>query len=103
MNSKEKIDYVINRFDFKKVQKVMKCLKWKYHDGMPDIDNLKEVALWTLKKVSKAKEVKNSWLIGTIETGGFRASKIRYKEGNLKPEIIYKLEFIVTSYDSLIC
>jgi hypothetical protein len=98
MNTKEKIDEIIKHFNFKKVHKVMKSLKWEYYDeGIPDINSLKKTARRVLMSVSKSK------LLISAQSGGFKASKIRYKEGNLKPEIIYKLEFIIASYDSLIC
>jgi hypothetical protein len=99
MNTKEKIDYLIKHFDFKKVHKVMKFLNWEYYGskGVPSISTLEETARKLLRDVAKNKH--GHW----IESGGFRAFKHNYKEGNLKSETIYGLQFIVASYDSLIC
>lgn len=85
---KKVIDKIIEDFNFGKVHRVMLALNWRWAttNGVPSIDNLMTRAQEILCDVSK---------MGTdcsIETGGFKATKIEnedYGEG-------LKLEFILT-------
>ena len=69
------LDYIMDAFDFEKVRKVMKALKWKWagvkgdEDGVPTEQEIGDFAaklLWDL-----ANDPKNR----VIGTGGFRAEK----------------------------
>lgn len=74
-----KIQYIIENFDFHKVQATMKALKWRYYNietsnyYSPSIDALKETARKVLSTAAFEEK--------TAASGGFFAQ--RYKGGNL--------------------
>jgi hypothetical protein len=71
-NHKEKIDDVLDNFDFEKVAIAMKALRWKYYDDAeyPSAERMRVLAKDLLKGVcsDKRKKAKHA-------SGGFVASK----------------------------
>lgn len=76
----EKVNYIVENFDFHKVYNVMKSLKWRYFDFAqggyynPTIDQLKKTARYILTSVATDDQT-------TMATGGFMAT--RYEGGML--------------------
>ena len=66
---------ILEHFDFEKVQKAMHALDWKWVTSVstPTLEELKETAIYLMKKAYKENI--------TISTGGFTSS---YKKGNLE-------------------
>lgn len=63
----EKIDYILDRFDFEKVKKVMDALEWEWQDkGVPELWDLRERARELLKSAIKHN--------ASFRMGGFEAS-----------------------------
>ena len=76
----DKIDRLIQRFDFNKVHKAMTALKWTWRDeGVPTIDSLKQTARELLESAASSEH-------GNIMTGGFKAEY--HKDGNFTLEFI---------------
>lgn len=75
----DKIQYIIENFDFHKVQTVMKALNWKYYNietgnyYSPSIEALKNAARKVLCTAAFEEKI--------VASGGFFAQ--RYKGGNL--------------------
>lgn len=81
------IDEILQEFDFEKVHKVMKFLKWQwaFTNGIPNIEDMKKLAKDLLTRVCEEKT-------SCTGTGGFTAR--RYEKG------ILSLEFNVTTWDT---
>lgn len=89
-----KIKYILDHFNFIKVQKAMEALDWKWQhindpidqtSRVPTIERMKETARHLLYQVSSKKE--RHWA-----TGGFHAT--RYEDGDIE------LQFVVTEYST---
>lgn len=83
----EKIEQIMENFDFEKVHKVMVALEWEWHfghgcSGIPSVHTLKEEA---------SRLLSDAWMIKTtVSTGGFSAV---YNDGCLS------LSFIVEEWE----
>lgn len=66
---------ILDHFNFEKVEKAMRALDWKWASSVstPTIEELKETAIYLMKKAYKENT--------KISTGGFTSS---YKKGNLE-------------------
>ena len=99
----ELIDDVIENFDFYKVEKTMRYLKWTWFFGeVPSIYELEAQARNLLKGAadSRLNLFKHKhWELGISNaTGGFRATAFC---NEAKTEIIYlQLQFVLTDYDT---
>ena len=89
-----KIKYILDHFNFYKVQEAMIALDWKWQHmsdpvdtshRVPTIERMKETATHLLHQVSTKKE--RHWA-----TGGFHAT--RYKDGDIE------LQFVLTEYST---
>lgn len=89
-----KIKYIIDHFNFAKVQEAMVALDWKWQHAndpddqtmrVPSIERMKQTAHHLLYEAATCKE-------RYFATGGFHAQ--RYEEGDLA------LQFIVAEYDT---
>lgn len=89
-----KIKYILDHFDFNKVQEAMMALDWKWQhmndpidqtSRIPTVKRMKDTATYLLKQVSTGKE--RHWA-----TGGFHAT--RYKDGDIE------LQFVLTEYST---
>lgn len=94
--AQDKIDYIMDNFDFNKVEKTMRALDWKWcgaesDDSIPIQSDLRKQARRLLKQAS-AKVVSEDDFRYCVSTGGFRA--IKYYDGNIS------LEFIVTEWET---
>ena len=89
--TQEKIDCIMDWFNFAKVEKAMTALNWTWTDGVPNEPELRQLARRLLKDIS-AKNVTQSEFRRYIATGGFRATK--YYDGELE------LEFILSGWES---
>jgi len=91
--TQDRIDEIMDNFDFKKVEQTMKALDWKWGmaDSIPEEYELRREARRLLKDVA-SENVRESDLRYAVATGGFKATK--YFDGGLE------LEFIVTSWDT---
>lgn len=83
---RDKIDEIMDVFDFEKVKKVMDCLDWKYYDDTdkyyyPDVVDLRKTARRLLL---------DSYFCRYISTGGFIAE---YYEDNI--DYPFSLLFVV--------
>jgi hypothetical protein len=87
---------IMQNFDFKKVLKCMKALKWKYYDGEPDIERLQSIAEGLISDVTRVVESgsQQHWL--TCSTGGFKASAQL-----VNGDWLLTLEFIVARWEGL--
>lgn len=76
----QKVNYIVENFDFHKVLSVMRSLKWQYFDFLkggyysPEISHLKETAKYLLTSVATGKAT-------VMATGGFMAE--RHQDGFL--------------------
>lgn len=85
---KEKINSVMEQFDFEKVQSVMEDLDWKWAGtkyGVPTVDEMKHEAKRLLVDAVEEKS--------TCATGGFRA--VYESDGPNDPDPYIGLEFIL--------
>lgn len=90
--TQEKIDCIMDWFNFSKVEKAMNALNWIWSDGnVPTEPQLRQTARRLLKDVS-TKNVNEKDFKYSISTGGFCATK--YYDGELE------LQFIVSSWQS---
>ena len=81
----EWVEDIMQEFDFWKVHKAMKLLKWKWVGvGVPDIYEIKKNARYVM---SRAHEVKS----GRIATGGFEAEVTKHG---------ISLKFVLTEWDT---
>lgn len=85
----------LNEFDFKRVNKVMKFLKWKWAKKIPchvpSISELKEEASRQLFECLEYSEThKEGWI---VSSGGFEACSY-YENGNID----FSLKFVLTEY-----
>lgn len=98
----EMIQNVMQHFDFKRVQEVMKALKWGGNSKTPCIETIKknakirmldaiELVLSPTNKINK-----NTPFIS--QSGGFKATAYKTKKNNLS-EI--QLEFIVANWQDV--
>jgi hypothetical protein len=93
--TQDRIDEIMDNFNFNKVEETMKALNWQWSstNGVPEQHELRKQARRLLKDVS-TKNVSESDFRYYISTGGFKATK--YFDGDLA------LEFIVSSWDNSI-
>ncbi len=89
MTKEDKIDYILDNFDFDKVHRVMKALKWTYKNteqgySVPNIHRLLKKAKGLLESISTAGSFHSS--------GGFEAS--------IDSNGIMALKFIVSEWDT---
>ena len=95
------IDNIILEFDFLKVQSAMEALNWKWLDGVPTIENLRNEAHRLLRGAANARlyEFKDDhWLEGIQNsTGGFEA--MAWCDENKTKIIRLELKFVLTSWD----
>jgi len=91
--TQDRIDEIMDNFNFNKVEQTMKALNWQWSsiDGVPEEHELRKLARRLLKDIS-TKNVSQSDFRYTLATGGFKA--IKYYDGGLE------LEFVVTSWSS---
>lgn len=81
---------LVESFDFAKVQRVMEFLGWRYFDGVPTADRLKEVAYMVLMNAAadSLQNMPGSYCLS--ETGGFRGVCVE-ESGSVS----FTLEFIL--------
>jgi hypothetical protein len=85
LTKEEHIKFILDNFDFGRVHKIMKYLKWEWAGrGVPNILELRNIAERLLNEVY---DDNGKW----IATGGFKASK--YHD-------FLELEFIVTDWST---
>lgn len=94
--SQDKIDTIMDNFNFTRVEQAMRATKWIWGgaeepDGIPTEPELRKCARRLLVDVSK-KNVSEEDFRWSISTGGFKASK--YHDGELE------LEFIMESWET---
>ena len=89
----DKIDDIMDNFDFNKVETVMKATNWTWASthGVPVEHELRKQARELLKSVSQH-YVSQLGFRYAISTGGFKATK--YYDGELE------LEFIMAKWDT---
>jgi hypothetical protein len=65
------VNYIIEKFDFKRVQKTMEALAWSYSDGTfpPTVEQLARVAEEIIRDVAFSR------FDSSKDSGGFRATK----------------------------
>lgn len=92
----EIIEEIISNFDFKKIEKVMNFLNWRYYtDRVPTALELVELSTRLLRNAFDGlclTDTKNYY----VETGGLRASMWKIENG-----IEGKLEFVLENYESI--
>lgn len=76
MRKQEQIQLILSEVDFKRIQKVMTTLDWKWDiEGkgkvVPSVTELRDVAELCLQKVANSKDEST-----TFSAGGFEAEKI---------------------------
>jgi len=90
INKEQHINYILDNFDFVRVNRVMTSLEWKWFDakfGIPTIDELKSQAVRMLNDICDS-DANNG---DSISTGGF---KVIMRNDYLE------LEFILENYTS---
>ena len=97
----ERIDQVMDSFDFEKVLKVMKVLDWKYADPdgtlvNPDIARLRRVARSCLRNAYRC-SVKYGDDASICGSGGFEA---RYDPADKEEHEMFTLRFIAEELSS---
>jgi hypothetical protein len=82
---------IMNHFDFKQVNTVMKALDWYWvsSNGVPDISNLRTVALRLLEDVEKQLDTHKDHQTGT---GGFEASGYMDEKGRKSLSLKFVVE-----------
>ena len=88
----DQIDDIIYNFDFERVHKIMKILKWRWvvrgELVIPSVQQLVKQARDLLFRAAKETT--------TVELGGFRAT-VKYKSSK-EDVLCLRLEFILTRY-----
>jgi hypothetical protein len=88
------INEIIETFDFKRVQKVMLALDWKWSTKtdyvIPSIASMKEAVMRLSNEVQRQMATGLEW--SECSSGGFNLQAVTYPEG-----ICYELQFIVAS------
>lgn len=94
----DKVEDVLDEFDFHKVQKVMEFLEWKWakSDGVPTVGELRKRARNLLRDSASKALFRNEFC--STETGGLRAECWPAEEGD---DIALRLSFILESFDTL--
>lgn len=89
-----KINDIIKRFNYKKVETTMKALNWKWmsagaeHSEIPTIERMKATSRYLLRRCATSKE--RIWA-----TGGFQAES--YHDGGLR--LLFYVDDVVTPED----
>jgi hypothetical protein len=79
----EKVDKILDEFDFYKVNKIMNCLNWTWrNEGVPTIAELRREARSLLKNACQNGS-------GILRTGGFSVEKT---------DDVLSLSFVVTEW-----
>ena len=89
-DEKQKIESIMNHFDFEKVHNIMKFLDWKWafsKNGTPSVEELKKEAHRLLVDACEEKT--------TISTGGFKAIYEADGSWDVDDDFYLGLEFIV--------
>jgi hypothetical protein len=90
----KKIEYLLDQFDFSRVEKTMEALDWRWYDtpwGSPSVPDLRQTARKLLLLANKKSEESSQEV--TIGTGGF------YAEADVANDYL-KLSFIVEVEDT---
>lgn len=99
---RETIDEVINEFDFKGTNDMMKAMNWTWFDtqGVPEVADMKRLARNLLE--SAVQNYVNSGFSEKeciIETGGFRAVCMKDEDERVfSDDVILKLEFVYNDF-----
>jgi len=96
--TQEKIDYLLNHFDFEQVHKVMNFLDWKWatsenDNAIPSMAELRQCARRLLTDAFREGRKLNGVdsYDYSISTGGFKASVIKYEDGMVEGELSFEL------------
>ena len=99
INHQQAIDITLENYNFAKVQDCMKALNWTWRGSpnFPSIQELKTQAKLLLEYAyNRACEKQGKKKIQFMTaTGGFEATCIKYKDG----EILFELKFVVSSFN----
>jgi hypothetical protein len=80
----QQIDYIMDTFEFNKVESIMKLLDWKWHENeLPDEYDIRQHARYCLKMAAGC---------GGYSTGGFAARKTEGRDED-GPWLILNLSF----------
>ena len=95
----EDIQTIMDKFDWKKVQRTMKALKWEWACyGAPTIVQMQERIRYLLNDAAmyalKSPKKKFEYMTGT---GGFEVHARRYKDSD---KIYLELKFVVTEWSN---
>ena len=93
----DKINSILDNFDFEKMHKVMTFLNWRWATigEIPDIADLRVSARGLLKEAyNNLGKLPNADYF--IQTGGFRAETFRLLDGRID----FSLSFVVTDWDT---
>lgn len=97
---RKEIDYVMDRFDYDRVKKVMDHLFWLWYDtiGVPEIGDLREHSRRLLTEVAQ-QVIDNKEFVASSNRacGGFRAEAYKYADTD---KIYLKLSFEVATMDN---
>lgn len=92
-----KIEYILDYFDFVKVQKVMECLDWKWRDS-PDTPTIPELRIHAREQLREVvANYKKDRSYKFVICGGFKSSIYDEEPDG---DIVLELEFVVTEWDS---
>lgn len=93
----DKIDEVIDNFNFETVRQVMKMLEWTYgfSEECPSTNELVTTARKLLSDAAERCENDSDFF---AETGGFRATAYRSKDGSLKLHLGFIVEESETDF-----
>lgn len=90
---KEKIEYIMNEFDFAKVRRVMEFLDWGwYGEGVPNVDVMRSTARRLLGNLTGSIKSLSS------ATGGFRAYRSTGETGEEHFTLTFDLESAESTY-----
>ena len=100
MTTQERIDIIMDYFDFGKVHRAMTCLKWRWGSEVPEESDLrasarkllKETVEFALKQPFDHKDTEYS-----IGAGGLKASAYKKNEGEVD---LVRLTFVLSEWES---
>lgn len=87
------IPIIMNRFDFKQVEKVMECLNWNWATGRPTLAQLRDEALNQLNCCVDEFYRRNQPPSGMlIASGGFEATVQTFESGQPRLQLTFYVD-----------
>lgn len=101
--TQDNIDYIMDNFDFAKVEDVMHYMKWEWAStkGVPEQYELRSQVRRLIKQIAEYLDQHGEESQYGIQTCGFDVVGFRESDGDhLSPDIYFTVKFVLTSWDN---